>query len=168
MRFEVRTFASAKVTCHRLARGVHDGLMPEAQVLTTVVVMVIAGALFARKRSSGSLPSLRFWVACLIGVVAVTLGTLSHVSGVLLTAPVVFAGIFAVMHGGWKIGDSGLFLILLGIGMAVAYVVAAAFDPNTGSATDQGAVYLVIMGVILCVAAVGWTWIRFARGRSNQ
>lgn len=90
-----------------------------------------------------------------------------RVSGVLLTVPVVAVAAFAVLRGGWLLGDPGLFVTVLGTGMAWAYILAAVLDPDTGSFADQGALLLFGVGAVICVVAISVSLLR-ARKRGRK
>ena len=134
-----------------------------------VAAALLAGTLLVRRRTTGRLPRLEFWIACLVGVIAVTVGTIVDVSGVLLAVPVAVVAGVAIMRGGWWLGDVGLFLTVLGIGMAAAYVIAAVLDPDTGSFADQGAQALIVLGALVSLAAISLSLVRGrTRGRQGR
>lgn len=132
-----------------------------AQGVATIGLVI--ATLLVRRRSTGRLPRVEFWAACLVGIIAVMVGTTIPVSGVLLAVPVVAVAGFAVVRGGWWVGDAGLFLMVLGIGTAVAYLIEAVLDPDTGSFADQGAFALVVVGALICLAAIAVSLIRGRR-----
>lgn len=115
---------------------------------------LLALTLCVRRRATGRYPDRWFWVACALGTVAVLVGTVLEISGVLLAVPVVFVGGFSVLRGRWLVGDTGLLLIFLGVGTAVAYLLAASLNPDTGSFGDQAAIALVVCGTIVSLTAV--------------
>jgi SAM-dependent methyltransferase len=128
--------------------------MGKTVVQAVLTFALVAATLLVRRRATGHLPGLLFWVACLFGVIAIGVGTTVDVSGVLLAVPVIAVAGLAIVRGGWRLGDSGLFLIVLGVGTAVAYVIEAAIDPDTGSFGDQGAFGLVVVGAVVCLIAM--------------
>lgn len=93
-------------------------------------------------------------VASAIGIVAVIVGTSVRISGVALGVPVAAIAIYVIARSSWKLGDTGMFITLLGLGTGGGYVLDAALHENTGSYGDQGAVALVAVGIVLCSVAV--------------
>lgn len=128
--------------------------MLEIVMAAGVCAGLLALTLGVRRRATGRLPGRWFWAACAIGTVAVTVGTVRDISGVLLAVPVILVGGFAVLRGGWLVGDTGLLLIFLGVGTAVAYLLAASLNPDTGSFGDQAAMALVVCGTVVSLTAV--------------
>jgi hypothetical protein len=124
---------------------------------------VMVATLLARRRATRTFPSALFWVACVLGVIAVLVGTTVEVSGLLLAVPVVVIASVAVARGGWALGDCGLLLTILGIGSAFAYRVATELDPETGSYADQSAPALVALGTVVSVTAVARSLTRTGR-----
>lgn len=142
--------------------------MLETALTTAAWVALIAASLLVRRRFSGHLPRPAFWMVLAAAILAVTAGSIVDVSGVLLAIPVVALAAVVILRGGWWLGDTGLFLLLLGGGTAGAYVLAAVIDPDTGSYADQSAVLLVILGALISLTAIGWTLIRARlRGRAT-
>jgi hypothetical protein len=139
----------------------------ETVVQGALAIGLMVATFLVRRRSTGRLPDLRFWMACLVAVVTVTVGTTVKVSGVLLAVPAVAVAGFVILRGGWWLGDAGLFLMVLGMATAVAYLAVAALDPDTGSSADQGAVLLVIAGGVVCLAAMAWSELRMKRARAH-
>jgi hypothetical protein len=138
-------------------------------VVYSVSVALLLGAVIVRRRDTGRLPAPAFWLACIVAFGAVALGTIvPRIPGVPLAVPVVvFAGV-VIVRGGWRLGDAGLFLVVLGIGMGVSYVGAAVLDPDTGSYADQGALVLAFLGGVLCMAAITWSVARRWRRGSRE
>lgn len=137
--------------------------MGETVVQGALAIGLTVATVLVRRRSTGHLPGLRFWMACLVAVVAVTVGTTVKVSGVLLAVPVVVVAGFVIVRGGWWFGDAGLFLMVLGMATAVVYVAVAALDPDTGSFADQGALALVVAGGVVCLVAMARSELRAKR-----
>jgi hypothetical protein len=127
------------------------------------VAALLGGVLFVRRRATGRLPDPWYWAACGTGIVAVTVGTAFRVSGVALAVPVIAVASVAIVRSRWWLGDAGLYLIVLAVGTAAAYLLVAAIDPDTGSSADQGALALALLGVPLCLAAVVTSLVRGRR-----
>lgn len=120
---------------------------------SAIIVAVTALTLLSRRRATGSSPPALFWVTVAVGFIAVTIGTAVNISGVLLSVPVLALAAVAIWRSEWRVGDSGLLLLFLGLGTGGAYLLVAAFDPDTGSYGDQGAFWLIALGLLVCVAA---------------
>ena len=131
-----------------------------ALVQSVAGILIVVATLLVRRRTAGGLPSLAFWAACLVGVIAAIVGTAIRVSGVLLAVPVVVLAGVAILRGGWRLGDTGVLLTVLGIGTAWAYVIAAALDPDTGSFADQALLVLVGAGTVICSVAIAASLLR--------
>ncbi len=80
-------------------------------------------------------------------------GTIVKISGVALAVPVVAAIAYVIIRSTWRVGDMAILLLIIGIGIGFAYLVAAQLDPSTGSQNDQGAVILVGLGLVLAALA---------------
>lgn len=139
--------------------------MVETLVGGSLVVVVTAWTVFSRRRTTGSPPPTLFWLTVAVGVIAVTIGTAVNISGVLLSIPVLALAVVAIWRSAWRVGDVGLLVLFLGLGTGGAYLLVSAFDPDTGSYGDQGALWLVALGILLCAAASTGSLARRALGR---
>ena len=128
--------------------------MPVVVVCVAVAVVVFATTLVVRRRVRGRLPGRWFWAACAIGVAAITVGSLVDVSGVLLSIPAVAAAAAVIVRGRWIVGDLGTYLIVVGAGTGLAYLITAIVDPATGSYNDQAALMLLALGAVVCLAGI--------------
>lgn len=86
--------------------------------------------------------------------VATIIGTTTHTSGVALAVPITPIAIVVIARSKWRLGDTGIFAIVTGLGTGAAYVLNAALDPGTGSYGDQGAAALIGLGLALSSLAV--------------
>lgn len=118
------------------------------------LVAVIFAMLLARRQVTGKWPATSFAYLLSVAVGAEVLGTAVRVSGVLLSIPVIAFGAFVIWRSDWRLGDLGLASIVLGLGMALAYLIDASMHPNTGSQADQAAVLLVVVGLALSTAVL--------------
>jgi hypothetical protein len=117
------------------------------------LVAFIVGMLGLRHQvTDQGLPSLV--LASVVAIVATIIGTTARISGVALGLPVAAVAVAVVAKSKWRLGDTGIFAILLGLGTGGAYVLDAALHPSTGSYGDQGAVLLVVLGIGLSSLAV--------------
>jgi hypothetical protein len=130
-----------------------DKTEPVTALLAVAAVGFTLGMFGVRARATGVGLPVPLLTASTLGAAAALMGTTVSVSGVLLTVPVVLAGGFAISRGGWRLGDAGIFGLLVGLGMAAGYLLAAVVDPDTGSFADQGALALVVLGVAACSVA---------------
>jgi hypothetical protein len=131
-----------------------DKTQPVTVLLAFAAVGFIAGMFGVRARATGVGLPVSLLTASALAVAAAVVGTTMSVSGVVLTVPVVVIGALSIIRGGWRLGDTGIFILLVGLGMAAGYLIAAALDPDTGSFADQGAVALVVLGAGACSVAV--------------
>ncbi len=122
--------------------------------LGTAVVAFAVGMFGVRRRVTGVGVRVPLLVASAVAAVAVIAGTVLPVSGVVLAIPVVVLAVFVIAQGGWRVGDAGIFALLLGMGTGAGYILAATFDSDTGSYGDQGALLLIALGVMASCAAV--------------
>ena len=93
-------------------------------------------------------------VAWAVTVVAEIIGTVAHVSGVVLSFPVLALGLLVVARSKWRLGDLSLFVLVAGMGLGIAYLIAASINPDTGSYGDQGAIGLIALGGVLGLIAL--------------
>jgi LPXTG-motif cell wall-anchored protein len=117
--------------------------------------------LLARRRHiSGSWVDKTLIASWGITIAAEIIGTLAHVSGVLLSVPVFAIGVLVVVRSSWKLGDLSVVVLVAGMGLGLAYLIDAATDSDTGSYNDQGALWLTALGVVLGLIALASSFVR--------
>ncbi|MDQ3655771.1 MAG: hypothetical protein M3457_11910 [Chloroflexota bacterium] len=127
---------------------------------TPVLVLAVAATLgfvvgmFGLRRRATEQGVRPLLIASAMAMTATVVGTTVRISGVALGVPVAVITIVVIARSEWKLGDTGIFAILVGSAAGAAYLLAAALHPNTGSYGDQGAIALVSLGVALSSAAV--------------
>ncbi|MGH8974304.1 MAG: hypothetical protein ACRD0C_14025 [Acidimicrobiia bacterium] len=142
--------------------------------LVAAVAAVVAftmGMFAVRRRATGEGVPVPLLVASAVGAVAAIVGTTVRVSGVALAVPVVAIAAVVIARSRWRLGDTGILGLLIGLGTGAGYGLAAVLDPDTGSYGDQGAILLVLLGVLVSCAAVARYWFRAggpARRRSAR
>ena len=130
-----------------------DATQPVTVLLTAAAAGFTAGMIGLRARTTGVGLRSSLLAASALGAAAAVVGTTMSVSGVALTVPVVVAATLAIRGGGWRLGDTGIFALLVGLGMAAGSLMAGSRDPDTGSFADQGSLVLVVLGAGACSLA---------------
>ncbi|OFW62364.1 MAG: hypothetical protein A2135_05295 [Actinobacteria bacterium RBG_16_67_15] len=117
-------------------------------------LLVATGLARWRRRLVGGVPGRSFGAVAAMTVAALLVGTVLPVSGVVLAVPVI-AGIAVVLwRSPWRVGDMAALVLVAGAGTALGYQLAATLDPDTGSYTDQGALWLALAGVPTTLTAL--------------
>lgn len=133
------------------------------------VLLLFAFALLGRRRRrTGAWVDGTLIVTWVVTILAEVIGTIARVSGVVLTIPVAVLGVAVVARSKWKLGDISLLVLVSGIGLGVATLIDGALHPDTGSYADQGAIWLIALGVALGLIALGSSFLTKRRsGRSS-
>ncbi len=118
------------------------------------LVLFVLGLTGLRQLATGlGLPTLLIAVA-VVAVMAVVIGTLLELSGVVIGILVGAAIAVVLRFSRWRAGDLSLFGLALGFGSGVAYVLDNIFYDDNGSSTDQAVPVLVIPSIVLAVLAL--------------
>ncbi len=121
------------------------------------LVLFVLGLTGLRQLATGlGLPTLLIAVA-VVAVMAVVIGTLLELSGVVIGILVGAAIAVVLRFSRWRAGDLSLFGLALGFGSGVAYVLDNIFYDDNGSSTDQAVPVLVIPSIVLAVLALART-----------
>jgi hypothetical protein len=131
--------------------SVSDWLAP---VIAAAAVVAFVVGLFGVRTRMTSAPRTQLLVAAGAGIAAVIVGTIFGIPGVTLTVPVLLAAAIAIFRSRWRWGDAAIFMLLVGLGMGVAYLIEASIHPDTGSYGDQGAILIVTVGALFAPIAV--------------
>ncbi|MGI8706740.1 MAG: hypothetical protein ACR2LG_00825 [Actinomycetota bacterium] len=131
--------------------SVSDWLAP---VIAAAAVIAFVVGLFGVRTCMTSAPRTQLLLAAGAGIAAVIVGTIFGIPGVPLTAPVLLAAAIAIVRSRWRLGDAAIVMLLVGLGMGVAYLIEASIHPDTGSYGDQGAILMVAVGALFAAIAV--------------
>lgn len=105
-------FIAARVVAH-----------PDAAQLAAsgiAVVGFVLGLTGLRHRATGKAFPVRLVVATGAASLAIMIGTIVDVSGVLLGVPIAALAALVIWRGSWRLGDTVIFLLLIGVAAAGA------------------------------------------------
>ncbi len=85
----------------------------------------------------------------LAAFVATIIATTTQSSGVVLAVPIAAMAMFVLARSKWRLGDTGIFVLVTGMGTGLGYILEAALDADTGSYGDQGALAVIGCRVVV-------------------